>query len=51
VPTKSNAKLFASGDAETLLGKELSNILAEADYRIFNLETPLTDGESPIAKD
>lgn len=50
VPTKSNAELFAYGDAETLLGKELQNVLSEADYRIFNLETPLTDVETPIAK-
>ncbi len=50
VPTKSNAELFAAGDAETLVGAELRKILAEADYRIFNLETPLADVESPIAK-
>lgn len=50
VPTKSNAELFAAGDAETLVGAELRKILADADYRIFNLETPLADRESPIAK-
>lgn len=50
VPTKSNAELFAAGDAETLVGPELRKILADADYRIFNLETPLADVESPIAK-
>ena len=50
VPTQSNAELFAAGDAETLVGAELRKILADADYRIFNLETPLADVESPIAK-
>lgn len=50
VPTKSNAELFAAGDVETLVGAELRKILADADYRIFNLETPLADVESPIAK-
>lgn len=50
VPTQSNAELFAAGDVETLVGAELRKILADADYRIFNLETPLADVESPIAK-
>lgn len=50
VPTKSNAELFAAGDAETLVGAKLRKILAEADYRIFNLETPLADAQAPIAK-
>lgn len=50
VPTQSNAELFAAGDAETLVGGELRKILADADLRIFNLETPLADVESPIAK-
>lgn len=49
-PTRSNAELFVAGNAETLVGAELRKILAEADYRIFNLETPLADVESPIAK-
>lgn len=31
VPTKSNAELFAAGDAETLVGAELRKILADAD--------------------
>lgn len=50
VPTKSNQELFAKGDLDTLLGTELQELLSEADYRIFNLEVPLTDIESPIAK-
>lgn len=50
VPTDSNIELFASGDAEGLLGEDLKRLLADADYRIFNLEVPLTDTETPIEK-
>lgn len=50
VPTKSNIHLFDSGDAEALVGKELIDILAEADFRIFNLEVPLTDKKDSIKK-
>lgn len=50
VPTDSNIELFASGDTKALLGEELNNILQKADYRIFNLEVPLTDREQPIPK-
>lgn len=50
VPTSSNIDLFASGETYTLLGEELNNILQNADYRIFNLEVPLTDREKPIPK-
>lgn len=50
VPTKSNIDLFASGDVQELLGEELFSVLRNADYRIFNLEVPLTDQEHPIPK-
>ncbi len=50
VPTKSNQDLFMAGDAETLIGGELKKILDNSDYRIFNLEVPLTDIEDPIQK-
>lgn len=50
VPTSRNIDLFASGDTLTLLGDDLNNILQNADYRIFNLEVPLTDREKPIHK-
>ena len=50
VPTTSNAELFAGGDANALVGRDLLDILKSADYRIFNLETPLTDVLSPIEK-
>lgn len=50
VPTKSNIAEFVAGDAKTLVGTELYEILESADYRIFNLEVPLTDVEAPIEK-
>ena len=50
VPTKSNMEQFNKGDAAFLVGSELLKILNDADYRIFNLEVPLTDVCSPIDK-
>ena len=50
VPTASNAEYFKNGDAETLCGSALLELLNNAEYRIFNLEVPLTDKEHPITK-
>lgn len=50
VPSANNSNLFASGDIKSLLGKELISILNSVDYRVFNLETPLTDCVNQIAK-
>lgn len=50
VPTKSNVDLFIKGDAKALVGEKLKDVLDGAAYRIFNLETPLTDHEDPIIK-
>ena len=50
VPTKRNLDLFKMGDVEKLVGKELLGIIQNADYKIFNLEVPLTDKEDPITK-
>ena len=49
-PTQSNTELFRSGDAVALVGDELLQVLRNAEYRIFNLETPLTDQAMPITK-
>lgn len=49
-PTPLNFSLFENGDVKALLGEELVQLLGSADYRIFNLERPLTDTESPIVK-
>lgn len=50
VPTETNIALFQKGDAVAMVGEELLDILNGADYRIFNLEIPLTDKSSPIGK-
>lgn len=50
VPTESNNDLFTQGNADELIGKELKELLDGADYRIFNLETPLADEATPILK-
>ena len=50
VPTQSNYRLFSEGNIQELFGDELVSILSGADYRIFNLETPLTDKDAPISK-
>lgn len=49
-PTKTNFELFAAGDAQSLLGEELLQTLQQADLRCFDLEVPLTDRDTPIAK-
>ncbi|MCD8290223.1 MAG: CapA family protein [Prevotella sp.] len=50
VPTKSNLAIFESACMEKIVDANLLKILANADYRIFNLEVPLTDKEEPIQK-
>ena len=48
VPTISNYDLFNQADVNALIGEELLNLFKEADYRIFNLEAPLSDIKTPI---
>lgn len=50
VPVTSNSSLFENEQLEELIGNELKDILNNSDFRIFNLETPLTDQETPINK-
>ena len=50
VPTTSNLELFEKGRINKLIGSELLTILQSANYRIFNLEAPLTDEIAPIKK-
>lgn len=50
VPTKSNIDQFNKGDAHQLVGDQLLELLQSADYRIFNLEVPLTEVSTPINK-
>lgn len=48
VPTQSNIGAFASG--QSVLFDGLEEVWQAADMRFFNLETPLADEETPIAK-
>ena len=50
VPTQVNEEYFIAGDAEKLVGKELKDIIDNADLRIYNMEVPLTDMQAPIKK-
>lgn len=50
VPTKSNQESFINCKIEKLVDNELKKVLDTAEYRIFNLEVPLTDFETPISK-
>lgn len=50
VPTGSNEAQFVSANTQQLVGVELAELLNGADYRIFNLEVPLTDQVTPIVK-
>lgn len=50
VPTARNYDLFSSENIVELVGEDLRNIMNNASYRIFNMETPLVDEASPISK-
>ena len=50
VPTPVNMDLFIKGDVVSLIGEKLKNIWEGADFRIINLEAPLTDSDTPILK-
>ena len=50
VPTRSNEIAFINADVRLLLDDDLIALLNDADYRVFNLEVPLTDSENPINK-
>lgn len=50
VPTAINYSLFRCGDVKSLIGNSLIDLFSSADFRIFNLETPLCDAETPIQK-
>ena len=50
LPNEYNESIFFNNSSKELLGEELSNRIAQADFRIFNLEGPLTNIKSPILK-
>lgn len=48
VPTNSNKDLFEKAEISSLLGNKLEDLWHNADFRVFNLEVPLTDKKTPI---
>lgn len=50
VPTESNLTLFELGDVVNLVGDDLLSLMNNSQFRIFNLEVPLSDVEQPIDK-
>ena len=50
VPTSLNSELFIKADVSALIGDNFQQFLKNADFRIFNLETPLTKNAHPIQK-
>jgi hypothetical protein len=50
-PTKTNYSYFEEGNIDALIDTGLMSILHSSDYRIFNLELPLTNIRKPITKD
>jgi hypothetical protein len=50
-PTQTNYSFFNEGKLNALIDGKLLSFINSADYRILNLEVPLTDKEQPISKD
>lgn len=50
VPTSINIESFNESKIQELLGDDLIQLWNSVDYRIFNLEVPLYDGNNPIYK-
>ena len=50
VPSESNEEAFSSGEINSVISNELANVFKEANYRIVNLEMPLTDANIKISK-
>lgn len=50
VPTDSNRELFENNQIEKLIGKELKEELEKVDFRIFNLEAPITESNDKLLK-
>lgn len=50
VPTKTNEKEFCDGNIKEIVSERVTDILKTSDFRIFNLEVPLSDQPFPISK-
>ena len=50
-PTLSNYSVFEEGSIESIIDGRILSLISKADFRIFNIEVPLTDTKKPIRKD
>jgi poly-gamma-glutamate synthesis protein (capsule biosynthesis protein) len=50
VPTEKNKELFIDGDLISLMGNDLFSIWENTEFKICNLETPISDEAEPIEK-
>ena len=50
VPRENNISLFEEGNIEKIMGKELKDIWNSSDYKVFNLEAPITNCSQKIKK-
>lgn len=50
VTNSSNEKLFENKELDKVLGIDLLNLWNSSDYKVFNLEAPITDYNIPINK-
>jgi len=50
VPTKSNELFFKNDNLKEIIDSKILDIIAKAEYKICNLETPLIKEETPIKK-
>ena len=50
-PTRSNYSSFENGSIDSIIDRKILDYISSADFRIFNLEVPLTDEKKPIRKD
>lgn len=51
VPSFNNIEPFRLGKTEDIIDENCMKVLSDADFRVFNLETPLTDKRCPIDKE
>ena len=50
-PTRSNYSIFENGSIDSIIDGRILQHINSTDFRIFNLEVPLSDFEKPISKD
>lgn len=51
MPSFKNLDYFSEGKTQLIIDESVRAVFSSSDYRVFNLETPLTDELAPIAKE